>query len=595
MPKIVPRKHQKDGLAKISSARKSGQDTALVVMAPGLGKTYTAALDFQIFQKTHPESRMLFLAHQNEILEQARESFQNIFGESLTYGMFNGQVKDIHGDSVFATFQSMNTELFKTRREKKRRHFGPKRFDYIIVDESHHSQARTYRCVIDFFRPKFLLGITATPDRMDMQEIRDIYGPEVYSHDLEKAMIDGLLTPVEYYLMADEIVDMGEIEVPPHLITIKKLNKIFFSQKRDKEIVKSIHKKVREVKYPRIIVFCPSIKYTEEFAKLMPGSIAIHSRLSYAEQNERMSLIRNGFVTTAITVDKFNEGIDIPEANIIVFLRSTQSATVFYHQLGRGLRKIPGKDTVIVLDFVANCERLKEIDRLRRNMLDHICQRRGINAQKPVISVDWGKVVFEERAQQVLDILQRIKYGLTNENLIEYLKKLRDQLGRVPKLKDMDKAEGFPSDFIFKNRFGSWNNALKAAGMDLYTIHYTDEELIEKLRELKKKLGRTPSNTDMTMAEGFPHCYTYHRRFGNWNKALKASGMNPKSRYSRKRLILHLKKLKRKLKRTPTSIDLIKVKGPSITLYQRRFGTWNNALKAAGMKPNLIIRRLKKK
>ncbi len=407
---FVPFPHQLDCLAAIRAARQEGAITALVVMATGLGKTVTAGYAVKEWTEKRP-GRVLYLCHQNDILYQSCETFKLILGHDRTYGYFHGEEKHLHEvDCLFASFQTMQIALEL---------FSKDEFVYIIVDETHHSHAETFKPVIDYFDPEFLLGITATPDRGDGQNIRDIYGEEIFSLPLEEALARELLAPVDYRLLTDEIRLNDILETPIGKLSIKELNRKVFIPKRDDEIAKIIAINVAEFENPRVIVFCSSVQHCEHLAEFLPDAMAIHSRIPQKERSIRTEFFRQGVLGTVLTVDCFNEGIDVPEANVIVFLRSTASPNIFLQQLGRGLRKSDGKTKVIVLDFVGNCDRIKmlydvwrKVSQYRENyrspQLPMDCKTPDTGNNGPFM-IDVPEVNFTEISIQVLDIINRIQ------------------------------------------------------------------------------------------------------------------------------------------------------------------------------------------
>ena len=406
----IPHPHQEECLDAVQAARDRGLRQALVVMATGLGKTVTVAFDTKRWRERYEKGRVLFLCHNNDILYQAKTTFQAINGPDQTYGYFHGEDKHLHHvDFLFASFQTM---------ERHRELFRPDEFAYIVVDESHHSQADTFRSTIDYFRPKFLLGVTATPDRLDELDIREIFGTEVYYLPLEEAMVRNLVTPVDYRLLTDEIQLSEGIETGNGRVSLAALNSKVFIPKRDEEIAKIIARHVAEFSQPRVIVFCSSIKHCEHLAEFVPDSFAIHSKIPERERAVKLEMFRQGIVGTVLTVDAFNEGIDIPQANVVVFLRSTTSHTIFLQQLGRGLRKSEGKDKVIALDFVANCERIKMVHSLWRSIEDALLKegegRGGKEAIEPMtLNVD--SVEFTETIVPLLKLMERVRPTLVSE------------------------------------------------------------------------------------------------------------------------------------------------------------------------------------
>lgn len=251
--------------------------------------------------------------------------------------------------------------------------------------------------------------MTATPDRLDEQDIREIFGEEVYSLPLEEAMAKGYLSPVDYRLMTDEIQLLKTIETERGRLSISHLNRKIFIPRRDEEIARIIGRNITEVDNPRTIIFCNSVKHCEHMAQFVENSFPIHSRIPEKEREVRLEMFRHGLITTVLTVDCFNEGIDIPEANVIAFLRSTDSATIFFQQLGRGLRKNDGKEKVIVLDFVANCERIRMVADLKQSVKQELEKARKGNGESAVepMTLNMDSVEFQEKIVPILEILAR--------------------------------------------------------------------------------------------------------------------------------------------------------------------------------------------
>lgn len=471
---LTPFNYQQECLAVTEAMRRDHVKRALVVMASGLGKTVTAAFDARFWRQKH-SGRYLYLCHQNDILYQAKTTFEGIVDQGQTYGYFHGQEKSTDGaDFLFASLQTM---------ERHKESFDPCEFAYILVDESHHSSARTYRSTIEYFKPNFLLGVTATPDRLDELNIRDIYGEEVYSLPLDEAMARGLVTPVDYRLLTDEIQLSRHIETGNGRMSISKLNRKIFIPRRDEEIAKTIARHVSGLKDPRVIVFCNSVQHCDHLAKFIPNSFAIHSRVPQKERAVRLELFRQGLVGTVLAVDVFNEGIDIPQANVIVFLRSTDSSTVFLQQLGRGLRKNEEKEKVIVLDFVANCERIKMVhdlyelvERLKPDVQKRPQQSSGL---EPMI-LNINTSGFKEKVVPILKLLERVHpsfYPIWQEAAVvacelgigskdEYAKLyLKDP--RLPSSPRYTYRTDFPGWEIFlgkrkAERYATWQEASKA-------------------------------------------------------------------------------------------------------------------------------------
>lgn len=587
----TPRLEQKEALRALAQARRSGRRRALVVKATGLGKTVVAAHDVKKYRESTGDTRaFLFLCHQNEISEQALATFKEVLGAGYELGYLNGRQKDLHPvDGLFASFQSM----YGWREE-----FNPEEFGCVVVDESHHSHAPTYHPTLTYFQPDFLIGYTATPDRADLQDIREIYGKEVFSLPIEEALARNLLTKVDYRFITDELQNLEVLNTPIGKLSIRALNKQLFVPKRDEEIARIIAEHASSVKNPRIMIFCPSIEYCERMAQLMPSAVAVHSDLSKKELKKRLKAFRNGEISTVLTIDMFNEGIDIPEANIVVFLRSTSSRTIFLQQLGRGLRKTKGKRKVLVLDFVANCERLEMVQKLWRDVIDLTPSNGNGTRKKPdAISIDAGRVEFTEVALNVLNVLEAVRTGYTKEILVRQLRELAARLGRTPTAKDITEDPGVASYPTFRKFFGTIEDALIAAHLPLSVLN--QETVIKQLRLLAKELGYTPLMREVEAAENMVGRGTIKRLFRTYNNALEAAGLplRRNSGLNKSYLRTRMKSLIEELGKAPTQAEAKDAtregKIPEVSAYVRYFGTWNKAIEAAGCEPNLVHRRPK--
>jgi superfamily II DNA or RNA helicase len=339
-----------EALERLAALRGRGNPRALAVMASGLGKTYVAALDAAQFERENASPiRVLYLSHQHIILEQARETFRRVFGKARSYGMFVGGKHELDADFVFGTFQSVGPALDQVRKGA---------FNYVVVDEAHHSAAATREEVIRRLNPAFLLGLTATDFRADGKDIHAYYDDVVaVSIPLERALIAGLLTPIDYRVFCDTIDpdDLGEALQQP-----VRSGRNLFEAVPDDKVVHRIYKAMERAPIdPRVIVFCASVRQMDHFHKLMPGSRTVSGRDERAEQLATVEDFREGKFKVLLSRDVLNEGIDVPHATTIVFLRNTESPVVFLQQLGRGLRRIEGKAQVEVLDFVNNLDRIE--------------------------------------------------------------------------------------------------------------------------------------------------------------------------------------------------------------------------------------------
>lgn len=333
---------QREALAALEAGRRDGHESGLVVMATGLGKTWLAAFD-----STRPEfRRTLFVAHREEILTQARDTFrQTRPGGSLT--LFTGGERDPGGDVVFASVQSLHRNLDQ---------FEPEQFDYVIVDEFHHAAATTYRRVLAHFRPRFLLGLTATPDRADAADLLALCDDNlVYDVGLVEGVRRELLSPFRYRAIAD-VADYEHIPWRNGRFEIEELTAQLATQQRADQVLDE-WRELGGVDR-RALGFCCTIAHAEFMAEHFRANgvaaVAVHSGPTSALRAESLDRLGLGALPVIFTVDLFNEGVDVPSVDLVMLLRPTESPVVFFQQLGRGLRRADGKDRLEVIDLVGN-------------------------------------------------------------------------------------------------------------------------------------------------------------------------------------------------------------------------------------------------
>lgn len=339
-----PNGAQLEALYNLNKSRDEGYDKALVVAATGIGKTYLAAFDAKNYEK------ILFLAHREEIITQASESFKNIY-PNKTQGFYYSKDKDIEKDIIFALVQSLGK---KTNLNEFKRDY----FDYIIIDEFHHAVADNYKRVLDYFTPKFLLGLTATPERLDNRDVFALCDyNNVYEIRLKEAINKGYLSPFRYYGIYDDTVDYSQINMKNGRYDEKDLEEKLMIHKRAELVLRHF------LKYnsSSAIAFCSSRNHAEYMAEYFTEndipSAAVYSgsQGEYTEnRKDAVEKLKNNKLKVLFTVDMFNEGVDIPSIDTVLFLRPTQSPTIFLQQLGRGLRKDENKKYLTVLDFIGN-------------------------------------------------------------------------------------------------------------------------------------------------------------------------------------------------------------------------------------------------
>lgn len=402
VPSVEVRDYQIEALDAIAANEEVGNQSSLIVMAPGLGKTTVMAADTRRRLLANPEARGLFLNDNNDILNQAHERFLAIVGDEFEYGLFSGDGRDYDEVSVlFASFQVMREWHPAFLRDE---------FAFGIVDEGHHASADTYEPTLRYFDFDHLLGVTATPDRMDVKDIRDIFGQECYSMTLEEAIRKKLLAGVDYHIITDEVVEERRLVYDyGDTYPFKQLDRKIFVPKRDDEIARIIHEHAENLDQVRRIVFCSSIEDAANFAGCFQNGKAYHSGLSRDERRRLLDAFKQGSIDTICAVDAFNEGIDIPEANQVIFKRQTGSKRIYLQQLGRGLRKTKSKKRVQVLDFVGNAERLLMVDRVWRDAGANVDPD---DEQLQTMDIEMSHVHFSDQAKRILPLLKRIASGV---------------------------------------------------------------------------------------------------------------------------------------------------------------------------------------
>ncbi len=376
VPEKTLHPYQQDMMGAILDARNNWVERTYIDSATGTGKDFVIAQTVKHFVELNPSERTLYLAHNRFVLNEAAKEIAEA-NSSITQGrMFGGEFQD-QEQITFATFQTLNRPLGAGRAYEA---YDPEEYDLVIVNESHHAPADTYRRVIEYYRPELLLGATATAERRDQQDIKEIFGEPAYTLKLEEAIAKGYLVRPDYHVLTDHVHHLdefsGKLEGDISYKDLQEINGNVLVPQRDEEIIDTVVEYIKNIDKPRPLFFCGSIAHAEHYNQLlnerMPGMAStMHSDLTDKEQDARMKAFRSGETPGLFVVDMFNEAVDVPEINVVVFLRSTESKTVFFQQLGRGLRKIAGKDTVTILDFVANWERLSTLQRLQSNIKRH--------------------------------------------------------------------------------------------------------------------------------------------------------------------------------------------------------------------------------
>jgi len=342
---ISPNSMQSQALQNLKEIRLKGKNKALLISATGTGKTFLSAFDVHNF---NPQ-KFLFIVHRGNIAKAAMKTFKAVFGQSKNMGMYTGDLKEKDCDFLFSTIQTIS-------KDEHLNQFNQNYFDYIVIDESHRAGADSYKKIINYFKPKFLLGMTATPERTDDFDIFSLYDHTVaYEIRLHTALEEDMLSPFHYYGVRD-------ISVGGKVLDEKSDFRLLTSDERINRIIDTANYYGTDNGLVRGLIFCSKIEecieLSKEFNKRNYKTVALVNGSSEEARAEAINKLESDNINEKLdyifTVDIFNEGVDIPKVNQIIMLRPTQSAIVFVQQLGRGLRKAENKEYLTVIDFIGN-------------------------------------------------------------------------------------------------------------------------------------------------------------------------------------------------------------------------------------------------
>lgn len=413
--KMKPNYMQRKALKELNRNRAIGISRALIISATGSGKTYLAAFDALNFSP----DRLLYVVHEGSILRKSLETFQEVFGVLKTCGMYTGEAKELEADFLFSTNVSMCRSLNL---------FDKKEFDYIIIDECHHAVADTYRQIIDYFEPEFLLGLTATENRMDNKDVVALFGNNIpYELRLRDAIINDLIVPFHYYGIRDELVDYGLTDSEERRLIAQISN-----EANCEFIYQQIENHRPQGQKLKALAFCRNIQH----ARMMAENLGEHYHTAFLSgrnsTGERLRAYNelqseNKELEILFAVDILNEGVDIPGVNMVLFLRPTESSTIFIQQLGRGLRKFQNKSYVTILDFIGNSYKRSVHIALALGSLSkgYILEKKLL---KTMVKEDFRILGLEQYGVKInIDDLSKeeILHHIDNENFnqIRYLKK----------------------------------------------------------------------------------------------------------------------------------------------------------------------------
>ncbi|KLE06702.1 DEAD/DEAH box helicase [Aliarcobacter butzleri] len=471
---------QEKALERLENLRNKGENKALIIAATGSGKTYLSAFDVKNFKA----KTILFLVHRENILIKAKQSFEEILPQINSFGLYTGNKKEQDKNYLFSTIQTMSSNFLE---------FSQDFFEYIIIDEAHHVTSPSYKKILDYFKPKFLLGLTATSNRMDGNSIYEVFDENIaLDIRLNEALENNLIVPFHYYGISDiqsidyENIDLRKIDLLAKLLSVNKrvdfiIDKMnFYSNSGNKR---------------KVLGFCVSKEHcnfmSEEFNKKGINSITLTSEDSISKREESIKKLENenDSLEVIFTVDIFNEGIDIPSINMVLFLRPTNSPIVFIQQLGRGLRKCKNKEFLTVLDFIGNHKKayLIALALVGNKMIDKESIKLSIennfaDFKNAFISMD------EISKSRILEQINK-----ENFNQLKYLKEqyfeVKNILGKVPTLVDFLQFEDVINPLKFIDESKSYIEFLAKVEDDKKLKELVlDENFIKAIRFIENEL-----------------------------------------------------------------------------------------------------------
>ncbi|QGT99770.1 DNA/RNA helicase [Candidatus Syntrophocurvum alkaliphilum] len=459
---IELREYQEEAIENLQNMRAKGESIALLYHATGIGKTVTAATDAKSVG-----GRTLFLVNALKLADQAEDTFANIWPEA-SRGRYTGSVKSKTEQVIFATIQSISRNLDD---------FFPDSFDYIIIDECHHAAAKTYKKLLNYFKLKFILGLSATPERMDGENMLELFQNTAHKMDLKTAVENGYLAPIRCIRVKTN-VDLSDVRINGIKYNMQDLESKIYVPERNKLIVDTY---LKYVKNKKTVIFCASVKHAQEIAELLQTAgvkarpISGQDKLNY--RNSILEEYENGNVNVLCACDLLNEGWDSPRTEVLFMARPTMSKTIYLQQVGRGTRKCEGKEDLLVFDFVDNARMLNTPCSLHRIL--NIAEYRPFEyvvAPPDKKQFDKNMVYQGEKPTMYLDIPIDAK-DFEVIDLFDWQNEAKNMLSQTEFVRMVDVQEGTIESYI-KN--GKIKPDLSVPISDTRRFNYFHKESIEK-------------------------------------------------------------------------------------------------------------------
>ncbi|MCZ7460057.1 DUF3427 domain-containing protein [Streptomyces sp. WMMC940] len=458
---VRPYPHQRDMLERLEVERElHGRDRNLLVAATGTGKTVMAALDFKrLREKYGPDLRLLFVAHRQEILRQSLRTYQDVlvdanFGEEL-----HSNLVPSDWNHVFASVQSLSTRRLER--------FPPDHFDVIVIDEFHHGVSSTYRKIIDYFTPRQLLGLTATPERMDGRNVQDEFfnGRIAAEMRLWEALENELLSPFHYFGVTDN-TDLSAVAWKRGSYDLSELSTLFTGDDaRARLVVRAVMDKVSDPASMRALGFCVSVSHARFMADVFSHAglkaVALSGESPRRDRKAALDSLKSGELQVIFSVDLFNEGLDIPDVDTLLLLRPTSSATVFLQQLGRGLRRTESKAVLTVLDFIGQHRKEFRFEQ-QFQALTNLTRGRllaGIERDFPTLP-SGCQIILEPKAKNT--VIGNIRSQISI-NVTQLAREVRQHA--EPRLSGYLKESGRDVKELYRGSGNSWTGLLRRADL----------------------------------------------------------------------------------------------------------------------------------
>lgn len=460
---LKPYHYQKEILEQLEVERQvHNRYRNLIVAATGTGKTIISAFDFKQYRIDNPDCKLLFIAHRIEILKQSLATFQAVLKDNNFGELWGDGTSPNSLENVFASIKTLNNNLGSMA-------VTPDYYDFIIVDEVHHITASSYRPILDYFKPKVLIGLTATPERMDGGDILGDFDNRIAAEiRLPEAMNKKLLCPFQYFGITDS-TDISNVKWDKGRYSASELTKIYTrNDLRVKDILTALDKYCGDLENVKALGFCVNIEHAtymaEKFQQAGLRAAALSSDNSQHREQYREKL-RKGEINYLFVVDIFNEGVDIPEIDTVLFLRPTESLTIFLQQLGRGLRLHDNKDCLTVLDFVANSRPEYDFEGKFRAMIGKTNSSTQKEVENNFPHLPLGcSIVLEKKAREfILDNIKKAS-SLGRKQIIQKIRQFSLDTTKPLTLKNFIEFYHIPIQVVYKTKL-TWSRLCVLAGV----------------------------------------------------------------------------------------------------------------------------------